>query len=234
MIECSIERSRASMLEWGSSFNSTNRLRMTFDSYVTAMESWFQKDYGYRNVGLIIEQLANGEARVLLTGASNVDSGLCDPAPFNVAYAAGDGLENTQLVIANKMLSRDERRRELMAADINDPESGGLIDGFYTDCSVVEGDRIYLERLFQSSDLETRREALIALTFGVNKDTGPQFTGYAMEALVLHLLGVIEDTDSQYTGVDVLAVLQSRGDLQAATILASLTGNDKWRRTFFT
>lgn len=71
------------------------------------------------------------------------------------------------------MDSKNERRRELMEADVNDPATGGLIDDFYTDFTITDDDQACLERFLSSSDLGTRREALIALMFGVNKETGP-------------------------------------------------------------
>jgi hypothetical protein len=122
-----------------------------------------------------------------------------------------------------------ERRRELMEADIGDRRVAGRIDDFYTDVTVTESDRVYLERFLSSSDLEVRREALIGLMFGVK---GPKFTGYAIDALILQFLGTLEDTDSQFTGDSVLAELRKRGDQQAITILKLLESNEKWRRRF--
>ncbi|MFZ0031448.1 MAG: hypothetical protein WAK84_06215 [Candidatus Cybelea sp.] len=69
-----------------------------------------------------------------------------------------------------------------MEADVNDTATGGLIDDFYTDFTITDDDQACLERFLSSSDLGTRREALIALMFGVNKETGPKFTGYAVDA----------------------------------------------------
>lgn len=130
------------------------------------------------------------------------------------------------------MLTKDERRRELMAADVDDPTSAKLIGDFYTDFTIAEDDRILLERFLKSPDLETRREALIGLMFGTNKDTDPRFTGYAVDALVLHFLRVIEDGESQFTGYSVLAELRNRGDEEATAILKLLESNRKWRRMF--
>ncbi len=206
---------------------------MTFDDFTSLVQRWFQSNYSDRAAKLTIEPLSNGNAWISLTGVASDDLTLYDPAPFKIVYSEDDALENTQLALANSMLTRNERLRELMMADINDPESGALIDGFYTDFPVIESDRIHFERFFQSSDLETRREALIALTFGVNKDSGPRFIGYAKEALILHILGVIEGSDSQYTGPAVLNTLHERGDTEATAILRSLRNNEKWRRRMF-
>jgi hypothetical protein len=207
---------------------------MTFDDFKSATESWFQNRYNVGSAKLIIEQQANDKAQVTVAVMGRDGSlQLGERAPFWVDYSTDDALQNARICIQTKMLSRDERLGELLEADIDDPESGGMIDGFYTDFVVTEGDRIYLERFLQSSDLETRKEALIALMFGVKKDTGPKFGGYAMDALVLHFLGAIEDSDSQFTGHSVLSLLRHRGDEQARAILKLLENNPTWRKKFF-
>jgi hypothetical protein len=205
---------------------------MSFDEFVSAVQKWFQDRYINGTVKLIIQPLANGEAKISMTAPGNEDSGPGDPAPFRMAYSAGDALMHTRMIIENKLLSRDERRRALMEADINDPESAGLIDDFYTDAAITEGDWPCLERFLRSSNLETRREALIALMFGVNQDVGPKFTGYAVHGLLLNFLGAIEDRDSQFTGASVLFELRARGDENATAILKLLESNRKWRELF--
>jgi hypothetical protein len=205
---------------------------MSFDEFVSAIKKWFEDRYINGTVELIIQPLANGEAQISITTPGNENSAPGDPAPFRMAYSGSDALMNTRIAIENKMLSRDERRRELMEADINDPQSAGLIDDFYTDAAITEGDRSCLERFLRSSNLETRREALIALMFGVNQDAGPKFTGYAVHGLLLNFLGAIEDKDSQFTGASVLFELRARGDENAIAILKLLESNRKWREVF--
>ena len=118
-----------------------------------------------------------------------------------------------------------------MEVDVND-EVAGWIDDFYTDFYVAEEDRECLERFLQSSIVDNRREALLALVLATGP-AGPKYTGYALDALILHLLGVVEDEDAQYTGVSILAELRNRGDKQAQAILESLRKNEKWRRLFW-
>jgi hypothetical protein len=207
-------------------------LSMDFEDFRTAITSWFKERYSGRTTELFVQHIAKSEAKLVIRVINNGRLGDDQPASFNVLYSSVSALQHAQINIETKMLTRDERRSQLMASDVDDPMSGALIDDFYTDFAVIEGDRVYLERFLHSSDLETRREALIGLTFGVNKDTGPRFVGYAKEALMLHLLGVIEETDSQYTGVSVLAVLEARGDEEAGAILESLGKNNKWRSAF--
>ncbi len=117
-----------------------------------------------------------------------------------------------------------------MEVDINE-EMGGWIDDFYTDFCVVDDDRECLERFLQSSNVDNRREALLALIFATGP-TEPKYTGYALDALMLHLLGIVDDGDAQFTGVSLLAELRNRGDKEAQSILDSLTKNEKWRRLF--
>ncbi len=113
-----------------------------------------------------------------------------------------------------------------METSINDPAAAGLIDNFYTDFNRTEEDRACLERFLQSSNLENRREALLALIW----DTA--FTGYAIDALLVHIIGVSEHSEAMFTGVGALALLRERGDTQAKSILCSLERNDKWRREY--
>ena len=130
---------------------------------------------------------------------------------------------------ARALLSVDakaDRRRALLETSIKDPAAGGLIDDFYTYFSITEDDRECLERFLHSSNVENRREALLALIWDTT------FTGYALDALLLHVIGVAEKSDAMFTGVSALSLLRQRGDIQAATILDSLEKNDKWRRTF--
>lgn len=122
-------------------------------------------------------------------------------------------------------------RRKLWEAPIDDLNTAGLIDGFYTEFDIAEEDRSCLERFLSSSVLEVRREALIALIFSTGRD-GPKFTGYARDGLILHALGIVEDSEAMYTGVDILGALANRGDQEALAILESLERNDKWRRQF--
>ncbi|MGC1381287.1 MAG: hypothetical protein WA814_09750, partial [Candidatus Baltobacteraceae bacterium] len=83
-----------------------------------------------------------------------------------------------------------------------------------------------LERFLQSSNVENRRESLLALIWDTT------FIGYAIDALLVHIMGVCEQSDAMFTGAAALLLLRERGDKQADTILSSLERNDKWRRTF--
>jgi hypothetical protein len=125
--------------------------------------------------------------------------------------------------------TKAEWRQQLIEVDIND-EVGGWIDDFYTNFYVAEEDRKCLERFLQSSNVNNRREALLALI--LTGPTGPKYTGYALDALIVHLLGIVEDEDAQFTGVSLLAELRNRGDEEAQSILESLRKNAKWRRLF--
>ena|GEM_PF-7010943 len=118
------------------------------------------------------------------------------------------------------------KRRELAEISIDDPAAGGLIDDFYTNFNRTQDDRVCLERFLQSSNVENRREALLALIWDTT------FTGCAIDALLVHVIGVSEDSDAMFTGVAALVLLRKRGDKQADSILSSLEKNDEWRREY--
>jgi hypothetical protein len=122
-------------------------------------------------------------------------------------------------------------RQELVDVSVDDPDAAGMIDTYYTEFSLEDSDRSYLERFLESSHLGVRREALLGLMFSaVSKELS--YTGYALDGLILHLLGLLEDTDAQFTGAAVLGTLRNRGDKEAAKILDSLEKNKKWKRDF--
>jgi hypothetical protein len=202
---------------------------MTLDGFTAALEDWFRRRYGREaaTVEVVLDRHGKAKISVIREGSKPHE-----PAPFYVDYSAGDALEISQTVIESKMLTKSERRYELIQADVDDPKTCGLIDDFSTDFTITESDRSCLERFLGSSYLETRREALLALMFGVNKEAGPKFTGYAIDGLVLQFLGVLEGSDSQFTGSSILAELRNRGDQEAVAILGLLENNDKWRRLF--
>jgi hypothetical protein len=202
---------------------------MTLDEFGAALKDWFRRRYGSEEATLQVQLDTDGKAKISIV---KVGSKLYEPTPFYIDYSTNDALQISQPVLEHKMLAKGERRSELMRADIKDPESCGLIDDFYTDFTITEDDRNCLERFLGSSYLDTRREALLALMFGVNKEAGPKFTGYAIDGLILHLLGVLEDTDSEFTGVSVLGELRNRGDKVAMAVLRLLETNEKWRRRF--
>jgi hypothetical protein len=151
------------------------------------------------------------------------------------------------------MDAKPVRRQELLGTPIDDPKSASLIDDFYTDFDVAEDDRACLETFLNSSVVEVRREALIALIFSTGRG-GPKFTGYALDALMLHVLAIVNGSEAlltsasaldrldvstlvnkmepMLTGVSVLTELESRGDKEAAHVLQSLAKNDEWRRRF--
>ena len=129
------------------------------------------------------------------------------------------------------MSNRSVRRQELIEADIDSPLSAGLIDGYYTDFSILEEDRPVLERFLQSADVKVREEALVALIFSTGT-SGPKFTGYAVDALILHILGLVADSEAMFTGIAVLSELEARQDTKAAEMLESLGRNETWRRRF--
>ena len=128
--------------------------------------------------------------------------------------------------------AKPARRQELSEASLDDPQSGRLIDDFYTDFAVEEDDRACLERFLNSSVVDVRREALIALVFS-NRPEGPKFIRYAVDALMLHALALVNDYDeATHTAVSVLRELKSRGDTEAARVLQSLSREQKWERRF--
>ena len=121
---------------------------------------------------------------------------------------------------------KTQRRRTLLETSIDEPAAAGLIDDFYTDFSITEDDRECLERFLQSSNVENRREALLALVC----DT--PFIGYAVDALLVHIMGICEHSEAMFTGASALLLLQQRGEKEATAILSSLEKHDKWRRKF--
>ncbi len=202
---------------------------MSFSDFKKAVEEWFKRAHGNEGAKLDIQRSVDDRAEVTIIRERLTAH---EPTPFRIVYATNDALENAQAVIETKMLTKEQRRSELMRADVDDPMSGGLIDDFCTDFTITEDDRTCLERFLPSQYSENRREALLGLMFGTNQKSGPRFTGYAIDGLILHLLGAIEDEDSQYTGHSVLAELRNRGDVEAAAILSLLENNAKWRQMF--
>lgn len=200
---------------------------MTFDDFRSDLEAWFGARYAPTEAEIMIKQDDAGGASITIACRK-------PDTPERVSFlipweTKEDRLKWAQSVIERRTQTKAERRQQLMGVDINE-EMGGWIDDFYTDFRVAEEDRECLERFLQSSNVDNRREALLALI--LTGPAGPKYTGYALDALVVHVLGIVEDEDAQFTGVSLLAELRNRGDKEAQSILESLRKNKKWRRLF--
>ena len=138
-----------------------------------------------------------------------------------------------------------------MEASTDNYSSAQLIDDYYTNFTITEDDRECFERFLDSTLVEVRREALIALLLSGPK--APKFTGYALDALTLQVLALIEEnaaiwrcldlaridpvalaakSEPAFTALSALVELEMRGDKDAASILQSLGRNERWRKTF--
>lgn len=201
---------------------------MTFDDFKRELEAWFNAQYSPTDAEITITQDGSGLASVSLV-CKKPDTP--EHPSFLVPWETTESLAWAQSAIERRTQTKAERRQQLLKVDVNE-EIGGWIDDFYTDFYVTEEDRECLERFLQSSDVNNRREALLALILATGL-AGPKYTQYAIDALILHLLGIVEDKDAEFTGVSLLAELRNRGDKEAESILESLKKNKKWRRLFW-